>query len=107
MGVIGLDFFVEVTYLTEDRDFVFIYLELWSFMYICSMYCLQVCHRPLTYIVERSVYLFILSSGKKKKNPLQYLLKAQFFILWTLMGLGCDNWWGGNIILGPIEATFF
>ena len=44
---------------------------------------------------------------KKKKNPLQYLLKAQFFILWTFLGLGCDNWWGGNIVLGPTEATFF
>ena len=27
-------FSVEVTYLREDHDFVFIYLELWIFMYI-------------------------------------------------------------------------
>ena len=28
---------------------------------------------------------------RRKKNPLQYLLKARFFILWTLLGLGCDT----------------
>ena len=48
------------------------------------------CHRALTYIVERSIYLFILLNGKKKKS-LQYLLKARSFMLWTLLGLGCDN----------------
>ena len=28
---------------------------------------------------------------KKKKNLLQYLLKVWFHMLWTLLGLGCDN----------------
>ena len=44
---------------------------------------------------------------RKKKNPLQYLFNAQFFMLWTLLVLGCDEWCGGNIVLGPTEATFF
>ena len=46
------------------------------------------CNRALTYIVERSIYLFILSNGKKKKNPLQYLSKAWFFMLWDPFGFG-------------------
>ena len=33
-----------------------------------SLYCLYVCYRALTYIVERSICLFILSYGKKKKK---------------------------------------
>ena len=47
------------------------------------------CHRALTYIVERSIYFFILSNGKKKKkNPLQYLSKARFFMLRDHFGFG-------------------
>ena len=44
---------------------------------------------------------------ERKKKSLQYLLKAQFFMLWTLLDLGCDKWCGGNIVLGPAEATNF
>ena len=46
-------------------------------------------HRALIYNVESSKFLFIFYL--KKKNPLQYLFKAQFFMLWTLLGLGRDK----------------
>ena len=45
---------------------------------ICSSYCLCMCYKTLTYIVERSICLLILSYGKKKKNPLPLLLKVWF-----------------------------
>ena len=28
---------------------------------------------------------------ERKKKSLQYLLKARSFMLWTLLGLGCDH----------------
>ena len=34
------------------------------------------------------MFIYLLS---KKKSPLQYLFKAQFFILWSLLGLGHDK----------------
>ena len=34
LGLIGLEFSIEITHLRDDRNFVFIYLELWIFMYI-------------------------------------------------------------------------
>ena len=36
------------------------------------------------------MFIYLLSK-KKKKNPLQYLFKARFFILWTLLGLVRDK----------------
>ena len=55
----------------------------------------------------RSIYLFILSNGKKKKKSLQYLLKARAFMLWTLLSLGRDtvtleSWGrgGGGFLVG-------
>ena len=62
--------------------------KFWRHM-ICSSYCLHMYYRALTYIVERSICLFILSYGRKK-NPLQFLLKVWFRMLWTLLGLGRD-----------------
>ena len=50
------------------------------------------CHRALTCIVKRSIYLYTLSNGKKKKkNPIQSLSKAWFLMVWTLLGLGRDT----------------
>ena len=47
-----------------------------------------VCNRALTYIVERSIYLFILSNGKKKKIPYNISLRLGFSCFGTLLGLG-------------------
>ena len=44
---------------------------------------------------------------RRKKSPLQYLLKAWFFMIWTLLDFGCDKWCGSNIVLGPTKATIF
>ena len=51
------------------------------------------CYRTLICIVERSIYIFTLSNGKKKKKkkiPIQSLTEAWFFMIWTLLGLGRD-----------------
>ena len=37
---------------------------------ICSTHCLYMCYRALTYIVERSICLFILSYGKNIKSSI-------------------------------------
>ena len=51
------------------------------------------CHRALTCIVERSIYLFILSNGKKKKKKNSYVpaFNGSSLMLWTLLGLGRDT----------------
>ena len=49
------------------------------------------CHRALTYIVERSIYLFILSNGKKKKISYILAFNGSSLTLWTLLGLRRDN----------------
>ena len=57
---------------------------------ICSSYCLCMCYRSLTYIVERSICLFILSYGKKK-NALRFVQMVLFLMLWTYLGLERDS----------------
>ena len=53
------------------------------------------CHRALTCIVERSIYLIILSNGKKKKknkkNSYVLAFNGSSLTLWTLLGLRRDN----------------
>ena len=49
------------------------------------------CNRALTCIVERPIYLFILSNGKKKKISYILAFNGSSLTLWTLLGLGRDN----------------
>ena len=48
-------------------------------------------HKALTCIVERSIYLFILSNGKKKKISYILAFNGSSLTLWTLLGLRRDN----------------
>jgi len=37
------------------------------------------------------LFNYFIKWKEEEKNPLQYLLKAWFFMLWTLLGLGHDT----------------
>ena len=111
LGPYWLRFSVEVTYLREDCDFVFIYLEFCSCIFgdILFVVCIVCkCVIELWLILWRDQYIYLVYQMKRrKKSPLQYLLKAWFFMIWTLLDFGCDKWCGSNIVLGPTKATIF
>ena len=111
LGPDWLRFSVEVTYLREDCDFVFIYLEFCScifgdILFVVCIVCKCVIELWLILWRDQYIYLFY-QMERRKKSPLQYLLEARFFMIWTLFGLGCDKWCGNNIVLGPTKATIF
>ena len=119
LGVVGLDFLLRLHTLERIMTLCLFYLECWIVKciwrhMICSLYCLKMCHRALTCIMERSIYLFILSNGRKKK--ISYVLTFNGFslMLWILLGLGRDiesrvteNRVFINLLSCPYYITFF